>query len=685
MLDVLEEAVQQDYKLFVDSHGLMQKQLQKVFHESVIPLLHHYDKKFILIDSTLAEIDKLASLGDKSALSAKHFLHEMAKQELFVKTKDKSNGLSEKDALIFMFRSIRSKYNLCIFSGNYNLSQKLNHIQTSNNILVLTVSNSSIRTYDENLDGTQIPTLSTKNSTKRDNAKKKTDCVVEPCIQKKFKFKEYKRVKLGDDILKTTMIPKETHMVTDDEGNKHKLKKQIGRTGGEGSVYLTDSGYICKIYKKEKVSSFRYEKIKLFIENEIVIPNVCLPQRIAFNSKKEFVGYLMPQAEGHEMKTSLFMPMLLKEKFPHWNRLHLVQVAIGIIDMVKHIHEYNIILGDINPNNILVKDENTIFFIDTDSFQVGRYPCPVGMIPYTRREKQSKRYEAFLRDKEDDIFALTTLLFQLMLPGKLPYSFSGGGSEKENMNPDNFAYNCYDGTMYNNAPDGQWVYMWSHLPKKLKEVFCKVFKKNEAIALDEIMKEFKSYKSQLEKGYQSKKIFPLSHKQVDADGRVIHDTGTKINCTICGTQFEVPKSKMDYIKKKNWNMPKYCDICKDIKSQAKSIKKESTLTQYSTYTSKKTTSPKKKANNHCSNCNRYSTHLVGNMCKNCRGIYFKCEACATNTFFSYGEKEFYNNKGLNYPKRCKSCRDNGRYATNNRFLYLVAAGGLFWLILKIFN
>ena len=39
----------------------------------------------------------------------------------------------------------------------------------------------------------------------------------------------------------------------------------------------------------------------------------------------------------------------------------------------------------------------------------------------------------YLRTKDDDIFALATLVFQLMLPGKPPYSYSGGGTEKENI------------------------------------------------------------------------------------------------------------------------------------------------------------------------------------------------------------------------------------------------------------
>ena len=171
--------------------------------------------------------------------------------------------------------------------------------------------------------------------------------------------------------------------------------------------------------------------------------------------------------------------------------------------------------------NILLKKEEEINFIDTDSFQIEAYPCSVGMVPYTRKIHHGKRYESYLRTKEDDIFAVTTLVFQLMLPGKLPYSFSGGGSEKENMKPENFPYKCYDGRGYNNAPDGQWVYIWSHLPYKLKLLFCRVFKKNESISLRELIEQIKSYIWQLEQGHQTKEIFPLTYKQID-DLSLIH-------------------------------------------------------------------------------------------------------------------------------------------------------------------
>jgi len=287
-----------------------------------------------------------------------------------------------------------------------------------------------------------------------------------------------------------------------------------------------------------------------------------LPEYIVYNSNKEFVGYLMPQANGHELKTSIFIRPLLETKFPNWNRLHLAKVAFNILLKIEKLHEYNIILGDINPSNILIKNENNIYFIDTDSFQIENYPCSVGMLPYTRRIHHGKKYEEYLRTKEDDIFAVSVLIFQLMLPGKLPYSHSGGGSEKENMKPDKFPYRCYDKMGYNNAPEGQWVYIWSHLPKNLKLLFCKIFKKNQLISLTDLKKEIDNYIFQLKKGHQTKEIFPLTLKQINKKGHVLKNDYKKFTCEVCKKEFGLTNRKIKELQSKNQKLPTKCEICR---------------------------------------------------------------------------------------------------------------------------
>lgn len=89
---------------------------------------------------------------------------------------------------------------------------------------------------------------------------------------------------------------------------------------------------------------------------------------------------------------------------------------------VDYLHERNIILGDINPANILVVSPKEVYFVDTDSYQIENFPCPVGTDNFTAREIQGKNYAEFLHMMGNEYFALATLLFMIIVPGKPPYS-----------------------------------------------------------------------------------------------------------------------------------------------------------------------------------------------------------------------------------------------------------------------
>ena len=548
--DTFETLIEKDYKVFADTNAFMKVNSVKDF-TNIAGLLHRNNKKLYIPKSVINEIQN--QLYTDRGKQANSIIEEYKKFDLLRIEKKFDKNFAD-DPIQALFLSFRLKYNLCLITNDNNLAQDILDLKRSRStknikdIKVFSFGNNGIYEFKDRYE--------TKKSDKKTKFKEDKKVM--------FKFNLPKDPKLNDIQLNPKVIPSVNSIVLDNKGKQHKLLKQIGRTGGEGSAYLTNSDFICKIYKQDKVTKFREEKIKLLIQNSITVENICLPEYIVYNNNKEFVGYLMRQATGSEIKTSIFIPPLLKQKFPNWNRWHLAKVALNILQKIEKLHQFNIILGDINPNNILLNNENDIYFIDTDSFQIENYPCSVGMVPYTRKIHHGKKYESYLRTKDDDIYAIATLVFQLMLPGKLPYSFSGGGSEKENMKPENFPYKC-DDNGYNNAPDGQWVYIWSNLPFKLKEIFCRIFRKNDKVKVYELIKEIKDYIYQLDKGYQTKEIFPLTHKQLDNDGNVIKDDFKKFRCKNCNKIFALPNQKVDYIHLKGWKLPSKCNICKDIK------------------------------------------------------------------------------------------------------------------------
>lgn len=646
-MDTFEDLLQKDYKVFVDTSSLMQEDSEYIFFRIIAPLLIQYNQKLIVPKSVYNEILNHIANNNKDVIRAKKILDSYAEYELYVIEKKFDENYAD-NAILSLFSSLRLKYDLCLITNDNSYKKGGN---LSQDVLDLRKSRSTNGIKDIRVFFIKKKLLVEFEDRKEYRKNKISDYGKSVS---KFCFNLPDTPKINDFNLNLSKITGESDFIIDNQNNRHLLIKQIGRTGGEGAVYLTDSNYICKIYKQDKVTSFRYEKIKLLINHSIKVEGVCLPELIAFNQNKEFVGYLMPRANGNEIKTSIFMPQLFKQKFPNWDRWHLVKVSLKILSIIKELHSYNIVLGDINPSNILVENEDNVFFIDTDSFQIEDIPCSVGMIPYTRIEHHGKRYDKYLRTKNDDIFALTTLIFQLMLPGKLPYSFSGGGSEKENMNPSNFPYKC-DDSGYNNAPEGQWVYIWSHLPKKLKSTFCKVFRRGENISIDELIKGMESYLYQLEQGHQTKEVFPLTFKQIDSDGNVAKDDITKIKCRTCNDIFAIPNKRVEDYNKKGWNLPTECDICRKLKKN-------------------------------CTKCGKSIPNGQNEtLCENCRGIYITCSQCYTQFFFSDGEKRFFDKKELSYPKKCKNCKGNNNTGSNNTNSNNNNIGDVFSIIGRFFN
>lgn len=302
------------------------------------------------------------------------------------------------------------------------------------------------------------------------------------------------------------------------DGKKNIIGKvvlqSVGQRGGEGTVYKCNvTNKVCKIYHKDKITKFRLAKLLEMQAKNIKIKGICYPEELLYNGKRQFVGYLMNEAKGHKLQTSVMYPMVIKDKFPNWRRKQLVDLCISILEIVEQLHKSNIIIGDINANNILVADYNKVYFIDCDSFQIGPYPCPVGTVDFTPRELQGKKYSEFLRTKEHDMFAITILIFMILFLGKHPYSCKGGSSRAENIKNGNFPYKFRD-RKGEDAPEGDWKFIWNNLPMKMKEIFEDCFADNKKPSVRDLKTVLFSYRNSLEKGYNSNELLPTKNKRV---------------------------------------------------------------------------------------------------------------------------------------------------------------------------
>ncbi|HQZ67337.1 MAG TPA: hypothetical protein PLY87_19745, partial [Planctomycetaceae bacterium] len=79
---------------------------------------------------------------------------------------------------------------------------------------------------------------------------------------------------------------------------------------------------------------------------------------------------------------------------------------------------------------------------------------------------------------EHELFAIATLLFMILFPGKCPYSHAGGEDGASNIRKMEFSYTSDWSANPNTAPKGVWMYCWGHLSGPLKRAFAHSFQRD---------------------------------------------------------------------------------------------------------------------------------------------------------------------------------------------------------------
>ena len=293
-----------------------------------------------------------------------------------------------------------------------------------------------------------------------------------------------------------------TGVVYQPDGRAVHLLHRIG-AGGEGTVFETDQGgVLCKVYHRSRLTKGAQRKIELMATRKVSNPAICWPLEVVRDSQGVFRGFVMPRASGEPLGHGLFIPTVWLQRHPNWTRRQSVRLAIRILEEIDYLHRMNVILGDINPMNILVKDERTVFLVDCDSFQVQGFPCPVGSVNFVAPEIQGQDFGGFLRAREHELFAVATLLFMLMMPGKPPYSHQGGADGAANIKKMHFPYPLGEKGS-RRVPEGAWRFCWSHLNRALKEAFHASFSERvqgqSRVTVREWIRLFKNYEITLSK------------------------------------------------------------------------------------------------------------------------------------------------------------------------------------------
>ena len=515
LLDPALLSVIKDYLIFVDTCSLMEDGSKDIFSNEFCDQLVKNNRKIKILDRVLVELNNHINSNNvrkkQLAVNGMQVIENFKKYDCIDIIKVGQD--SKKDPIPDeLFQSIfvyyRSKNKICLITQDVNLSH---------DILTLNSSRSTGERYGKKtIKGIKILRIDGQNKLKEFYSDIKNVKLDDK--QKKVVINPFKKVVdvniLNKSIVFNSLIPESGDFVMTQDGTNIYLYDEIA-AGGEGKVYSINDTEVCKIYKKDKLLESSVQKLKLMTSNKVEVKGVCWPKSIVYNTNNEPVGYLMNKAEGIELSRSVFQPKLLGIRFPNWDRKSLVKVCIKILDKIIELHQYNIIVGDINGRNIMVTESLDVYFVDADSFQIEGYPCPVGLVLFTAPEIQGINFKSFLRTVKNENFAIATLLFMILMPGKPPYSHQGGTTIAENIKKGEFSYPLHGKTYNKQAPQGAWRFMWSHLPHKVKTNFNNTFSNGDRFSAPEWRKTLDQYVFELNMEYHSTEIIPTGFKQVD--------------------------------------------------------------------------------------------------------------------------------------------------------------------------
>lgn len=225
------------------------------------------------------------------------------------------------------------------------------------------------------------------------------------------------------------------HTFLTDRGESIRLTPKASSllgAGGQGQVHSTRVGR--ELMAVKLMGEVEADKLRALQTLEGTCGAVAtLPQRLLFHARGgrcgRLAGYAMRLVDG---RTSVSAACLFNVQqirlLPHYTWADAVLAALRLAEAVALLHRNGIVIGDLNPENVLYEATTTLadtaswraVLLDTDSFQIQdcrgrRHPCPVGRPLYTAPELIGCDLNSRWRENSADGFSLAVLIYQLLL------------------------------------------------------------------------------------------------------------------------------------------------------------------------------------------------------------------------------------------------------------------------------
>ena len=256
---------------------------------------------------------------------------------------------------------------------------------------------------------------------------------------------------------------------------------------------------------------------------------------------------------------------------PNWDRKSLVESCLEVCETFAVLHESQILVGDVNPRNLLVSksDPRKVYFVDCDSYQVGEFTCPVGMVEYSspevleRIDRQQGSYANCIRTIKDEQFSMAVLLFKMLMSGISPFAAKSADNISAGIRNRTFAFKSEENKGYD-APDGPYKLIWSNTPKTIKDMFANTFTGKTTYSAKQWKYSFEAYLRYIDQGVFTRELLPK--KYYDPTGDRFRD----FECAECKQVSNMPIEKLELRK----NQPLFCNQCWSALLRAKTISVE---------------------------------------------------------------------------------------------------------------
>ncbi len=268
-----------------------------------------------------------------------------------------------------------------------------------------------------------------------------------------------------------------------------KLNIASKKNGGEGSVYKTYNNMMVKVFKQDNITYVNFKKLSEMIEMNLYNPYICWPRDLVYVNGN-FVGYVMDEVKDSETLLSLRL-----QGFSEYSHIERFEICYNFLKHIKYLHDKGILIGDLKPDNILVKSANEVYFIDCGCYQINDYACPVCHPEYTKRVFKKDELKKQLRTVEDEYYPINKMAFEIMLMKN--HTYSPDSLDIENTDKTQFYYPLKTEGVEVKTED---MAIWAQLmTSSMRKYFYYYFKQGKITDLAEWVKEIQLFLEKIKK------------------------------------------------------------------------------------------------------------------------------------------------------------------------------------------